>query len=195
MTDTVFARARSGHHVIVSPWEGMSFIGPTDTAVDDTPDTVCADAIDVDLVLDTVNDTIAAGVPLTHDDIQATTVGIRPLIVRRVGGLLHAPAAATSCTTTRPPGCANLWSIGGGKWTTGAGSAPRTCSTLLRSPGAGRRDRRDFELASRRRVTARSRGPAMPGRTSTAPCARRPEGPADDVGCTWPACTAPSTST
>ena len=29
--DTVFARARSGKHVIVSPWQGYSFIGPTDT--------------------------------------------------------------------------------------------------------------------------------------------------------------------
>jgi glycerol-3-phosphate dehydrogenase len=134
VTDTVFARARSGHHVIVSPWQGMSFIGPTDTAVDDTPDTVRVDSTDVQLVLDTVNATIAAGhQKLTPDDIEATTVGIRPLIVDE---------SKDSYTTSRrhelydhaPSGVHNLWSIGGGKWTTGRALGDETVHTLLRSP-------------------------------------------------------------
>ncbi|MCU1361767.1 MAG: glpD [Ilumatobacteraceae bacterium] len=133
VTDTVFARARSGHHVIVSPWEGMSFIGPTDTAVDDTPDTVRTDSADVQLLLDTVNATIAAGHDkVTEDDIQATTVGIRPLIVDE---------SKDSYTTSRrhelydhaPSGVRNLWSIGGGKWTTGRALGDETVHTLLRS--------------------------------------------------------------
>lgn len=145
VTDTVFARARSGHHVIVSPWQGMSFIGPTDTAVDDTPDTVRADAADVELVLETVNDTIAAGVPkLTHDDIQATTVGIRPLIVDE---------SKDSYTTSRrhelydhaPSGVRNLWSIGGGKWTTGRALGDETVRTLLRSTALAGVAVRDFD--------------------------------------------------
>jgi glycerol-3-phosphate dehydrogenase len=133
VADTVFARARSGQHVIVSPWQGYSFIGPTDTAVDDTPDTVRADHHDVDLILQTVNDTIADGFPrLTHDDIAATTVGIRPLIV---------DDSKSSYTTSRrhelydhaSAGVHNLWSIGGGKWTTGRALGEETALALMRS--------------------------------------------------------------
>jgi glycerol-3-phosphate dehydrogenase len=134
VTDTVFARARSGKHVIVSPWQGHSFIGPTDTAVDDTPDSVRADHDDVQLILDTVNDTIAPGFPkLTEDDVEATTVGIRPLIVDE---------SKDSYTTSRrhelydhaPSGIRNLWSIGGGKWTTGRALGAETVEALLKAP-------------------------------------------------------------
>jgi glycerol-3-phosphate dehydrogenase len=151
VTDTVFARARNGHHVIVSPWQAMSFIGPTDTAVDDTPDTVRVDATDVDLVLDTVNDTIAAGLPkLTRDDIQATAVGIRPLIVDE---------SKDSYTTSRrhelydhaPSGVRNLWSIGGGKWTTGRALGDETVLTLLHSSALAGVAVHDFDS---RRVAA-----------------------------------------
>lgn len=134
VTDTVFARARSGRHVIVSPWQGFSFIGPTDTSVDDTPDSVRADRDDVDLILSTVNETIAPGHPkLTEDDIEATTVGIRPLIVDE---------SKDSYTTSRrhelydhaPSGVSNLFSIGGGKWTTGRALGDETIRTILRAP-------------------------------------------------------------
>jgi glycerol-3-phosphate dehydrogenase len=133
VTDTVFARARSGRHVIVSPWQGYSFIGPTDTPVDDTPDTVRADHDDVELILQTVNDTISGGHrKLTLDDIEATTVGVRPLISQ--GG-------KDSYTTSRrhelydhaPSGVRNLWSIGGGKWTTGRALGHETVVALLDS--------------------------------------------------------------
>lgn len=133
VTDTVFARARSGRHVIVSPWQGYSFIGPTDTPVDDTPDTVRADHDDVELILQTVNDTISGGHrKLTLDDIEATTVGVRPLISQ--GG-------KDSYTTSRrhelydhaPSGVRNLWSIGGGKWTTGRALGHETVVALLGS--------------------------------------------------------------
>ena len=177
VTDTVFARARNGHHVIVSPWQGMSFIGPTDTAVDDTPDTVRADATDVDLVLDTVNDTIAAGLPrLTHDDIQATTVGIRPLIVDE---------SKDSYTTSRrhelydhaPSGVRNLWSIGGGKWTTGRALGDETVRTLLRSAALDGVAVVDFDSRPPWPRTARSGGPTTRSRTSMPSSGRdRPDG-------------------
>ena len=131
--DTVFARARSGHHVIVSPWQGHSFIGPTDTAVDDGPDAVRADHHDVELILNTVNDTISNGFPkLTEADIKATTVGIRPLIV---------DSSKDSYTTSRrhelydhaPAGVRHLWSIGGGKWTTGRALGEETAKALVAS--------------------------------------------------------------
>ncbi len=133
VSDTVFARARSGRHVIVSPWQGHSFIGPTDTPVDDTPDSVRADHDDVELILATVNDTISGGCPkLTLDDVEATTVGVRPLI---------SEAGKDSYTTSRrhelydhaPSGVRNLWSIGGGKWTTGRALGHETAEALVRS--------------------------------------------------------------
>lgn len=134
VTDTVFARGRSGRHVIVSPWQGYSFIGPTDTAIDDSPDSVRADRDDVELILSTVNETIATGFPkLTEDDIEATTVGVRPLIVDE---------SKDSYTTSRrhelydhaPAGIANLFSIGGGKWTTGRALGEETIRAIVRTP-------------------------------------------------------------
>lgn len=134
VTDTVFARGRSGRHVIISPWQGYSFIGPTDTSIDDTPDAVRADHDDVELILSTVNETIAPGFPkLTDDDIESTTVGIRPLIVDE---------SKDSYTTSRrhelydhaPSGVANLFSIGGGKWTTGRALGDETIRTILDAP-------------------------------------------------------------
>ncbi|TPW14621.1 MAG: glpD [Acidimicrobiaceae bacterium] len=133
VTDTVFARARSGHHVIVSPWQGYSFIGPTDTAVDLAPDAVGVDHDDVELILSTVNDTISNGFPkLTEADIEGTTVGIRPLIVDE---------SKDSYTTSRrhelydhaPAGVRHLWSIGGGKWTTGRALGEETALALVKS--------------------------------------------------------------
>jgi glycerol-3-phosphate dehydrogenase len=131
--DAVFARARSGRHVIVSPWQGRSFIGPTDTAIEAEPDDVRADRHDVELILDTVNSTLAPGVPqLTEDDVEATTVGIRPLVVDE---------AADSYNTSRrhelydhaQNGVHNLWSIAGGKWTTGRATGEEVAESLLRS--------------------------------------------------------------
>ena len=133
VTDTVFARARSGNHVIVSPWQGYSFIGPTDTAIDVSPDSVKVDHSDVELILGTVNDTIAAAYPkLTEADVEGVTVGIRPLIVDE---------ANDSYTTSRrhelydhaPSGVRHLWSIGGGKCTTGRALGVETAEALARS--------------------------------------------------------------
>ncbi len=152
VTDTVFARARSGRHVIVSPWHGRSFLGPTDTAMDEGPDAARADASDVRLILDTVNDTIAPGFPkLTEDDVEATTVGIRPLVVE---------TGKDSYTTSRrhelydhsPSGVRNLWSIGGGKWTTGRALGEEAVDALLRS--AALREVPTRAYASRRAAAA-----------------------------------------
>ncbi|MEI6403181.1 MAG: glycerol-3-phosphate dehydrogenase/oxidase [Actinomycetota bacterium] len=134
VTDTVFARARSGRHVIVSPWQGYSFIGPTDTPVDDTPDTVRADHDDVELILSTVNDTISNGFPkLTAADIEATTVGIRPLIVDE-GKDSYSTSRRHELYNHAPSGVVNLWSIGGGKWTTGRALGQETVDAVLKAP-------------------------------------------------------------
>lgn len=129
--DAVFARAPSGKHVIVSPWQGYSFIGPTDTAIDDEPDDVRAVADDVDLILDTVNATSTT--PLHRADIRHVTVGIRPL-VRKSGGDSYTTSRRHEVYDHAAAGVANVWSIGGGKWTTGRALAEHVLDTLAAAP-------------------------------------------------------------
>ena len=132
--DTVFARARNGKHVIVSPWQGFSFIGPTDTAINDEPDDVRADHSDVDLILKTVNSTLnSTTAPLAESDIASTSVGIRPLIVQE-GKDSYSASRRHELYDHRSGGVANLWSIGGGKWTTGRATGVKVVKTLLKSP-------------------------------------------------------------
>jgi len=115
-TDAVFTRTRSGRHVVVSPWQGFSFIGPTDTVVADGPDEVGVTPDDIEGLVTAVAD-ISTDVP-GADDIAGATVGVRPLI---------ADGAADSYTTSRGhrlhdhrgTGVAGLLSVTGGKWTTG----------------------------------------------------------------------------
>ncbi len=141
--DTVFARARSGKHVIVSPWMDRSFIGPTDTPEAAEPDDIHVDHTDVELILDTVNSTFGAGVPqLVEADIEATTVGIRPLIVDEGKDSYHT-SRRHELYNHGPSGVQHLWSIGGGKWTTGRALGEETVEALLASTAlAGVRTRR-----------------------------------------------------
>ncbi len=127
-TNAVFVRAPDGHHAIVSPWQGYSFIGPTDTAITDLPDDVAANGADVDLILNTVNATSTK--KLSSADVVATAVGIRPLIVEE-GKDSYSTSRRAELYDHSKAGVANLWSIGGGKWTTARGLAEDTIDTLL----------------------------------------------------------------
>ncbi|NBN89992.1 MAG: glycerol-3-phosphate dehydrogenase/oxidase [Actinobacteria bacterium] len=129
--DAVFARAKSGRHVIVSPWMGKSFIGPTDTPMGG--EEIRADRDDVRSILDTVNSTMGRSErPLTADDVELTTVGVRPLI--------KAPGSEGTYTASRrhelyhhvKQGIENVWTIGGGKWTTARATAEEMVDELFR---------------------------------------------------------------
>jgi len=131
--NTVFARAKSGKHVVISPWQDSLFIGPTDTPIDQSPDDVRALEEDVTDLLDTVNSTLnAETAPLTVDDVRDVTVGVRPLIVE---------SGKDSYTTSRrhelynhgPSGVHNLFSLGGGKWTTARALGEEAARTVLSS--------------------------------------------------------------
>jgi len=132
----VFARAKSGKHVIVSPWMGGSFIGPTDTPLPDGSDAVVADADDVDSILTTVNSTMNPGERmLTVDDVVATTVGLRPLIRRGEegdGGNTYSASRRHELYHHIDRGVTNLWSIGGGKWTTARATGEQMVDALLK---------------------------------------------------------------
>jgi glycerol-3-phosphate dehydrogenase len=150
VTDTVFARTRNGRHVIVTPWQQMSFIGPTDTAMTEHPDDLAASPDDVEQILGTVNDTMAPNARrLRPDEVIDTTVGIRPLLVPTASEEVHPDGAAGSSADTSADtytasrgheiydhgrhGATNLWSIGGGKWTTGRATAVAMVDRLMAS--------------------------------------------------------------
>lgn len=142
VTDAVMARARNGRHVVVSPWMGRELIGPTDTPVAGAPDDVAADGDDVSALLDIVNSCRSSASRLTPDDVDDVTVGIRPLVADPAGD----GAAGGSYTASRrhriydhtADGVEGLWSIAGGKWTTGRGIAEDMVDRLTRT-SAGRR--------------------------------------------------------
>jgi glycerol-3-phosphate dehydrogenase len=134
VNDAVFARAPSGRHVIVSPWMGHSFIGPTDTPEPSHPDDVHAQHVDVGELLDTVNATI--GPPdqrLDRDDVETVTVGIRPLIVQEGKDSYHT-SRRHELYDHRASGVRGLWSIGGGKWTTARSLGEEVVDELLGAP-------------------------------------------------------------
>jgi glycerol-3-phosphate dehydrogenase len=129
--DAVFARAKSGRHVIVSPWMGKSFIGPTDTPIEG--DEIRADGDDVRSILDTVNSTMGPGeATLNEADVELTTVGVRPLI--------KTPGSKGTYTASRrhelyhhdDHGIDNVWTIGGGKWTTARATAEEMVDALFK---------------------------------------------------------------
>lgn len=116
-SDAVFTRTRDGHHVVVSPWEDMSLIGPTDTPMDETADAVRVNAADIDLIVRAVSD-ISVKVP-GPEDLKGACVGVRPLI--------HDGQVDSYSTSRRheihrhaAAGIHGLASVTGGKWTTGA---------------------------------------------------------------------------
>lgn len=146
VTDAVLARARSGRHVIVSPWMGKSFIGPTDTPMS-PEDPVTCDPEDVEQILDTVNSTIGPiDEKLSVGDVELTTVGVRPLI--KIDGVdpeagTDDPVGATSDADTYSAsrrhelyhhvdrGVVNVWTIAGGKWTTARATAEDMVDALF----------------------------------------------------------------
>lgn len=144
-TDTVFARGRSGRHVIVSPWQGHSFIGPTDTEVAEEPDDLRVQSSDVELLLDTVNETLGSGIaPMVLDDVVDTTLGVRPLMVDE-GKSSYTASRRHEIYDHAKAGVKNLWSIGGGKWTTGRATAVQMLDLLVASPALSAATPRRFD--------------------------------------------------
>ena len=138
VTSAVLARSRSGRHVVVSPWQGREMIGPTDTPVALPPDAVMADGSDVAELLDTVNSCRVPEAQLSIDDIDDVTVGIRPLV--------SGPNADTYSASRRHDlydhgvdGVHGLWSVTGGKWTTGRAIAEDAVDRVFGPPAGARR--------------------------------------------------------
>jgi glycerol-3-phosphate dehydrogenase len=137
--DAVFARARSGGHVIVSPWMGRLLVGPTDTPMTESVDDARVTRSDIDLVLGTLNATLRDDIaPVTVDDVIDTTVGVRPLIAAGTGETYGA-SRRHEIHDHGPEGYDGLFSILGGKWTTGRATAEHLMRLLERGGRIGNR--------------------------------------------------------
>ena len=137
--DAVFARAPSGGHVIVSPWMDHLLVGPTDTPMTESVDGARALRSDVDLVLETLNATLAPDVAsVTVDQVIDTTVGVRPLIAAGTGETYGA-SRRHEIHDHGPEGYDGLFSILGGKWTTGRATAEHLLRLLERGGRIGGR--------------------------------------------------------
>lgn len=137
--DAVFARAPSGGHVIVSPWMGRLLVGPTDTPMTESVDDARVTRSDIDLVLGTLNATLRDDiVPVAVDDVIDTTVGVRPLIAAGTGETYGA-SRRHEIHDHGPEGYDGLFSILGGKWTTGRATAEHLMRLLERGGRIGNR--------------------------------------------------------
>lgn len=149
VTSAVMARARNGRHVVVSPWQNRSFIGPTDTPVGDAPDDVAPGPDDVDELLSIVNSCRAPDRQVGLDDIDDVTVGIRPLVADDDAGDTDSYRSSRRhhVHDHAGDGISGLWSISGGKWTTGRAVA-EDVATQVAGPGGSRTRRRPVDGAA-----------------------------------------------
>lgn len=128
--DAVMVRSRSGRHVVVSPWHGRSLIGPTDTPVDGAMDDVRADAGDVDELLAIANACRVPSARLGRDNVDDVTVGVRPLIAVR-GRDSYSSSRRHEVYDHGQEGVEGLWSVAGGKWTTGRAMGEHVADRVL----------------------------------------------------------------
>lgn len=130
--DGVYVRGRNGHHIMVNPWEGKTLLGPTDTAISGDADDARVTREDIELLLETI-DSVSAQ-PLDRGAIEATLVGVRPLL---------ADAGDTYTTSRRfdvfnhaTAGVPGIYTVTGGKWTTGRAMGQKVVDTIIAADGA-----------------------------------------------------------
>lgn len=127
----VYTRVPSGKHVVIAPWQGMHFIGPTDSVYDGSAAALHPTAADLDDLLGTLN--AALKTPLDPTCIRKITVGVRPLI--------DEPGRDTAAVSRRHRvyrseelGIAGLYAAAGGKWSASRALAADVLDALRRDP-------------------------------------------------------------
>ncbi|HYY09619.1 MAG TPA: glycerol-3-phosphate dehydrogenase C-terminal domain-containing protein, partial [Kineosporiaceae bacterium] len=131
--DPVLARTRDGRHVVVSPWQGSSLVGPTDDEVPGPVDDVQVTPDDVAAVLATLNS--ASVERRGPGDVEAVTVGVRPLAATD-GGSSYRASRRAEWVDHRTVGVRGLWTVTGGKWTTARATAEGLVHALTTGPDA-----------------------------------------------------------
>lgn len=121
--DAVYVRGRNGRHIVVNPWEGRTLVGPTDTPAD-SPETTVAD---INLLRETL-DSVSVR-PLVREDVQDTIVGVRPLIDE--GNDTYTSSRRFDIRDHGPNGLPGLFTVSGGKWTTGRKMGEKVMDTVI----------------------------------------------------------------
>ncbi|HEU4535226.1 MAG TPA: FAD-dependent oxidoreductase, partial [Polyangiaceae bacterium] len=130
----LFGRGKSGRHLAISPWQGLSFLGPTDTAYEGHPDELRPLAADVDELIATANELLRE--PLSEASIRAVSVGARPLVDLDTASTVRA-SRRSEIFDHRPDGVGSLYSVAGGKWTTSRHLGVQVLETLLQDGALG----------------------------------------------------------
>ncbi len=141
----LFGRARSGRHLAISPWQGLSFLGPTDTAYEGHPDELRPLAEDVDELIATANELLRE--PLAEASIRAVAVGARPLVDLDAASTVRA-SRRSEIFDHRPDGVGSLYSVAGGKWTTSRHLGEQVVAALLRDGALGGLRPRDYDSST-----------------------------------------------
>jgi len=131
--------AQHGRNVFVIPWDGMTYVGTTDTDYDGDLDHPGVERADVEYLLDAVNAAVTQ--PVRPSDITGTWSGLRPLLAKS-SRWRRRPRARTADLSRRhkvlvsPSG---LITITGGKLTTYRKMADDTVRVVVRRLGQGRK--------------------------------------------------------
>lgn len=131
-TDAVYARGRNGSHFVVNPWEGKTLIGPTDTEMAGDADSAETTTADIEYLLSTINSVSAR--PLGRADIESTLVGVRPLVDD--GKPTYKASRRFDIHNHAERGLPGIYSVTGGKWTTGRAMASQVLDRLIASEPA-----------------------------------------------------------
>ncbi|QGU08001.1 Aerobic glycerol-3-phosphate dehydrogenase [Corynebacterium occultum] len=124
----VYVRGRNGHHFMVNPWEGRTLIGPTDTLISGSADEAVTTPEDIELLLETF-DSVAAE-PLDRAAIEATLVGVRPLVDD--GADTYTSSRRFEIFNHAESGVPGLFTVTGGKWTTARAMGEKVLEKVLK---------------------------------------------------------------
>jgi len=124
-----------GRNVFVIPWDGMTYIGTTDTGYEGNLDHPTVEEDDVAYLLEAVNAAVTD--PVGREDITGTWSGLRPLLASSPGRR-RPPSERTADLSRRHtvlPSESGLVTITGGKLTTYRKMAQDTVDAVLRQLG------------------------------------------------------------
>ena len=131
LAESIYVRGRNGKHIVVSPWQGRTLIGPTDTPSEGNADDARVTVEDVQLIRDTL-DSITAQ-PLRRDQILGTIVGVRPLV--DTGNDVYSSSRRFEIRSHAGQGLDGLVTVTGGKWTTGRAMGEQVVNAVIAEHG------------------------------------------------------------
>ncbi|HEV2650435.1 MAG TPA: glycerol-3-phosphate dehydrogenase/oxidase, partial [Rhizomicrobium sp.] len=122
--------AAGGGHFFVLPWHGHTLLGTTDTAFQDSPDSVGVSEDDIDAFFAFINKYLP-GAHLARDKVEYFYAGLRPLVDDGSGNTYGASRRAELVDHGEDDGLDGLLSAIGGKWTTSRELAQDIVDTIV----------------------------------------------------------------